>query len=1175
LTKWDFRRTLTTINIPENNPELSNTKLPLAMDRQQAEVFELLFGFSTQEKHFHKWYQGAIEIINSQSPDKIAQAAHSLRELCDELPSAIAGIPKFVNPISAAKPLGPHFLAVKAQSYRSGWKGEIVNQPLDEVLRCFEKLFNEPARHKLFGRALTAADPQADFLPKDWHKDRDKVFEKLYGFVQNVAHHNHLATETELIEKIKLFESLLLNYLTPCTAAQQKELLELMAAPANSETFARVSDLILHKTANFTFFFDKLENPDWLLLLDQKGLFKNLPGPEPTDNGRIMYRHHLPLMVLTRLAGSVPQVVTGILVKLRLPDNPYVGDQILQCASKIRDPACIQQLHPVIAQLAENSTSTSWLWIQELLKSWMELKVFPEIFAILRAYLNSAVDKSFEQHRDVSGTWLAKQIDEKYLEELTRLNSIEIATIVFQALCKWVEQEREKHNESEIGDDAPFSYFVEDFKSSPLEHQGIEATLAKRLFSAAEQIYLRGDLAAIDQLDKLLSSNPWQLFRRLRWQLYADFPTLTLERARAEVLQRIPFLNEIDYGRGSHDYEFAQLLLAHAKQHGDAFLSPNEVEQFANAVLKGPIDKDGKLLEGDNNFFYRTQLWPISSLLRGEQLTTYRVFVPDDSQINITSFKPFSSGGVSGGFVASIAPKQAEALESMNDEELWNFLNTWEPKAGYEYNSTGKLQHENVFELATKFAELVEKLPQRFDPAAKWWKNINRSEVLDKFLDRAADRVSKKPNDEKTSALTPTESEWANWFGITQWVMAQPWPRHASSRFLRNTLKSECVIPDRYFPEMPELLRQLIVEVDPQLSANKNSFGDWHTTAINSVRGKAIEALLNLASRQKNADKKIEPWIFELIRSRLELPEESPAIFALFGTNLRFLIHLFRQELKDSPSLLFPPDRPEHRSAIITAHFKYDQPWNAILEIFPKFLNDALDILETMQADTKDDDAKQNRRDFGSRLGTHIACYYWSGSFATDSDGEVVLDRFFDVASRSTRATLISQIAWIWEKHNGEPSDEKVIGKVLRIWERRYAQIEKKLKLDDVSSEYDGELAESIDWLSCECFPFEWRFNHAKLALKRLKKAPQAYRLMKAITEYSVVPERLESMLDLFKALLKKQSGELRWSIQFKELAPVISLGLASDKSSTKKLAGECKDLLLRMGFSDFLNLGI
>ncbi len=892
------------------------------MSRQQAEVFELLHGLSSEENQFHKWYEGAIGILSLKSPDKIAQAAHSMRELCDELPKAIANIPEFKNPISVAKQqIGPQFFKVKEQSYGNGWSGKIINQPFDEVLCRLDKLFSEPSRSKRFGRALTAADPQANFLSKDWRNERDKVFEELVGFFQNVAHHKHLADEVEFREKLGLFESLLLNYLTPCTEAQQKELLELMAGPANSEIFARVGKLIKHKTANFTFFFDKLGNPDWLQLLDQKGFFKILPGPEPTDDGRLMYRHYLPLMVLTRLAGTAPTAVTDILVKLRLPDNPYVGYQILQCMAKIRDPACIQQLRPLIAQLAENSTRTSWLWIQELLKSWMELKVFPEIFAILRAYLNSAVDKSFEQHRDVSGTWLAKQIDEGCLEELTPQNPIEVATIVFQVLCKWVEQEREKYNESEISDDAPTSYFVEDFKSMPLEHRGIAATLAKRLFSAAEQVYLQGNLAAIGQLEKLLNSNPWQLFRRLRWQLYADFPMLTLKSARTEVLQRIPFLSEIDYSRGSHDYEFAQLLIAHAKQHGNAFLSPNEVEQFANVVLKGPIDKDGKLLDGNNDFFYRKQLWPIASLLRGKQLATYHVFVPDDSKINIGSFKPFSSGGVSGGFVASKAPKVTESFESMKDEELWNCLNTWEPKTGYEYDSTGQLQHENIFELATKFAELVEKLPRRFDPPAKWWENINRSEVLNKFLDRAADRVSKKQNDEKTSTPAPTEDEWANWFGITQWVMTQPWPRHAASRFLRNTLKSTCVIPDRYFSELPELLRRLIEEVDPQLLANKNSFGDWLTTAINSVRGEAIEALLNLALRQKNAAIKIEPWIFELIRSRLELPEESPAIFALFGTNLRFLIHLFRPEVKGSSSLLFPPDRPEHRSAIPDGKF--------------------------------------------------------------------------------------------------------------------------------------------------------------------------------------------------------------------------------------------------------------
>jgi hypothetical protein len=174
------------------------------------------------------------------------------------------------------------------------------------------------------------------------------------------AHHNFLPKEPEFLEKLNLFESLLLNYLTPCTAAQQRELLELMAGQPDDEKFARVNKLILHKTANLHFFFDKLENPIWLPFLDKKGVFENLPGPEPTEDGRLMYRHHLPLMILTRLAGTASQAVSDVLIKLRLPDNPYVGDQILQCMAKISDPNCIKQLRPVITQLGENPMRSSW-----------------------------------------------------------------------------------------------------------------------------------------------------------------------------------------------------------------------------------------------------------------------------------------------------------------------------------------------------------------------------------------------------------------------------------------------------------------------------------------------------------------------------------------------------------------------------------------------------------------------------------------------------------------------------------------------------------------------------------------------------------------------------------------------------------------------------------------------
>jgi hypothetical protein len=122
-------------------------------------------------------------------------------------------------------------------------------------------------------------------------------------------------------------------------------------------------------------------------------------------------------------------------------------------------------------------------------------------------------------------------------------------------------------------------------------------------------------------------------------------------------------------------------------------------------------------------------------------------------------------------------------------------------------------------------------------------------------------------------------------------------------------------------------------------------------------------------------------------------------------------------------------------------------------------------------------------------------------------------------------------------------------------------------------SEYDDEITAAINWFRCECFPFEWRFRHTKQALSVLKTLPRAYHFIKAITDFGVHSDRLSAALELLNMTLKKPSDNLRWSIQFKEIAPIIVLGLASTDSVTRQLAIECRDGLLKMGLSEFLSL--
>ena len=384
-------------------------------------------------------------------------------------------------------------------------------------------------------------------------------------------------------------------------------------------------------------------------------------------------------------------------------------------------------------------------------------------------------------------------------------------------------------------------------------------------------------------------------------------------------------------------------------------------------------------------------------------------------------------------------------------------------------------------------------------------------------------------------------------------------------------------MPEQHLVGLHEVFQHLLQGENSRCGENaKPRMGDWFTTAINSVSGNAIEAMLYLAFRQKKKGKEIEPWIFDLIRSHLESSQESPAIFALLGAHLGFFIHLFGTEVKTSPRLLFPSSRLAHQKAAIISHFRYDRATPTVIATLPELLSMGLKSLKLVLAEEKEGDANQDVRDFSWRLGIHIAIYYWNGGFPSEAEGESALDHYFEVATERDRAFLISKIASNFERPaKGEP-DKNLIGRVMRIWERRYGQIIRRLKKGSRagSSDYDGELGAFTNWLCCECFPFEWRFTHAMQAIEKLKKAPHSRRLLQTISDLGGQDDHLGAALQILRAVLAKPSDGLRLSIQFGELGPVIARGLASGDRDTEHYAAESRDLLLKLGFFEFLEIG-
>lgn len=963
---------------------------------------------------------------------------------------------------------------------------------------------------------------------------------------------------------------------------------------------AFVLDLVSKGEPYEKLFFDSLDDPSWLPVLDSCGYFSNLPGKKAGADGAHYYPFHLPLIGLTRLAAKEPQMVSTILAKLELPENPTISDQVLRCVASIREPTCIPILHPLLAKLGEGPSRSSWIWIQDLLNNWMKDKAYTDVFTVLSSYLIAAIDPSDESlsNRD---EWTIQQVDKSTLEVLMPDFPMQVAIIAFNALVRRANRRKMDVNPNGRGPELVaeilrggnyFSSFVVDDFNSASNYRSFDIILARRLYSVAVQIFRQKNVHQIQVLDQLLRSHSWELFNRLRWNIYSEFPELSLSFARRDVLERIPFLNRSDF---LHRREFAQLLQAHADKNGSHFLSEKEISRFCKTVFSGPIDDSGDLVEDSSrNGFYIRQLWPILSLLRGKQVTRLKTLI-GDSKVTLRIYPPARTSDVSGRFVKFVAPQGVENLGKLSDDQLWRYINDWQ-QTKKRPDAEEWWVREDFEELAKKFAELPENQPDRFLPKTKWWENLKRPEPLVAFLIRRHQRIQEKPGRPEQA---PTADDWANCLGVARWIIGnsgkalkdkaiettnQPvrndWysARRVVSDFLTAAIQFDSDAIDPHLGEIGEMLKTLIEEEDSGLCEFSNGqIDDWLTTAINTVRGQAMDGLLKLALRQRNLKKDVEPWIFDFIHSRLIYPEESPAIFALIGANLRLVVHLFSNNLKAVSNALFPSGRVVCRDAGIVAHFLYDYPMTAILEACPGFLEIAVDTLKSLQIQAAERDDRQKLKDFPTQLGVHICFYFWNGGDGRPSDDSILVG-YFHVARAETRASVIRQIASIFEQSDRGQSKEEgdnIFGRVMRLWEWRYSEIEREIAQNPASSDiYQDELAAIFSWVSCECFPFEWRIEKAMAASCYIGKMPEMFIVLEKLHEWNTSnPERLILSLKLLAAILSRPNDQLRWQIQAQKLCPLLARGMHSGDGETKRLAIECQELFLKLGLFEFLDL--
>jgi hypothetical protein len=974
-----------------------------------------------------------------------------------------------------------------------------------------------------------------------------------------------------------------------------KEELQLLRAAAHSlQAVENPNDclaLVLKGSPYDQMFFSELSDPTWLAPLRTAGVFQRLPKTA-TRGDMVYYPRHVPLIGLTKLAVRAPADVVSILEILQVPDNPQVHDQIMRVIAAIDDASFAPRLVPVLEKLFSTKFGSEWIWLDDILKKWLKRGAEKPCVDALRAALKRiAGDLGDPRNRE---DWYINNIDREVISRLAERRQFEVAELLFDILRIWARSERKRlaaDPADESGTraaadpdyDYPWTYWLEQFGAPRTGLHDFEHTLAQRLYSTGRLIFESADSGAIERFDKMLRVDRWHLFRRMRWQLYADFPSLTLQPARYDVLERIPRLGE---AAARHNYEFAAMLEAHVNYHGPAFLSGSEVNAFVRSVLSRPTEDE--IANEDLRYrerFEQLQLYPIRKLLAGDALQRFKELSGDGLEVRTDAYKPFSSSGGQARAVEHVSPMSSSDLAKMPDAELWAFLNTWVPSRE-RWDSSKWWVEQDVGALGLEFAKLVESEPSRFAPEKAWWHNLQRPQILSRLLERATTRIEKASA--KEEVRQPTTSEWRNWFGIATWitdrrataseiVTSKPdsqdwnWPGIVVVKFLRAVLQIENSQMRIFRPQVAALIRKLVEDPDPILTeVRRPQISEWLTTGINSVRGTAVEALFELALTQKK-DETInnpEPWIFDLIAHRLRVVDESPAIFAIVGARLRLAVHLFQDRLRSEPELLLPNSRRDHRASLLMAHVLYDGPMSAIVETLPNLPVDALECLEQL------DQQRDQQRDFGSRLGVHLSFYYWNGTFCDQVTADNILDHFFEVAKPQVRANTIGEIARIFTQSGPVAEHAELYRRTLNLWDRRFSQIEAMIEAEGSSaSGFYEELSEFMRWLDCECFALDWRFDRILKAIRRMDRAPRSYTLMETLDRLAATPELLHRTIVILHAVISKRTDEMMWGYREEKLKPLLEKGLGASDRETVRLTEEVQERLLRDGFLEYVDI--
>ena len=588
---------------------------PLELTSWQRQVLEALEGTETEKYPLSKWYHGVLYVLdNPHNPDRISQAAQSLRELVGKLLEVVPGIGMQTNSSSEKSTfqekrsnIEKRILAYKA-SHLGNWEGQAIDSDLAKGLTTLEEyleLNKQPNRAEKIAKAMTYFDPMFDRLNSQIQEEKEKQLKNLWRELEGFAHHNS-KTEQELRRCLEELEQIVFYLLAPITAEDQKKIQKISGCSDRSENdVEQMFSLIERRGANFVFFFKyAVETADatWLPHLNDKNYFANPPTTQRNDDGREIFPFWWPIDYLAKIADQVPDEAIEIVKQLPKVDNPWGYHNILEIALQLHGEQSAELKQEILESTNMDDDLLAFKYAG-LLAHWVaenQTSAALELSKILVKFFPDPQSEAKQKSRRENPTWEA--IWATSLEPSSRIGAPEyneimsngvrplaekvpycVARILTDVTAKMIHL-RTHQEDSESEEDLSESW-CKNLRKSDRYYEEPKATLVNTLTFACEQVYEKSPNSVID-LDKILRNQQWKVFKRLRQHLYAQFPN---EKTKPWIRELI--LEHEEYHLWEYHYEFQQMIRRACEHIGETLLSEAERTQIFDAIYSGPTRK--------------------------------------------------------------------------------------------------------------------------------------------------------------------------------------------------------------------------------------------------------------------------------------------------------------------------------------------------------------------------------------------------------------------------------------------------------------------------------------------------------------------------------------------------------------------------------------------------------